>query len=83
MKKVISWLSAVLKDEKGSPSSKRIMGIVCTITLCITMYQNAFSPEHFAPSSALVNAVAALAFGALGLTSIDKFSKKDEGSESE
>lgn len=80
MKKVVSWLSGMLKDEKGSPSSKRIMGIVCTITLCITMYQNAFSDEHVAPSAALVNAVAALAFGALGLTSVDKFTKKNEDS---
>ncbi len=80
MKKVVSWLSGMLKDEKGSPSSKRIMGIVCAITLCITMYQNAFSEEHVAPSAALVNAVAALAFGALGLTSVDKFTKKNEDS---
>ena len=80
MKKVVSWLSGMLNDEKGSPSSKRIIGIVCTITLCITMYQNAFSDEHVAPSAALVNAVAALAFGALGLTSVDKFTKKNEDS---
>jgi len=80
MKKVVSWLSGMLKDEKGSPSSKRIMGILCTITLCITMYQNAFSEEHIAPSPTLVNAVAALAFGALGLTSVDKFTKKNEDS---
>ena len=70
-----------MKDEKGNPSSKRIMGVLCTITLCVTMYQNAFSEEHIAPSPTLVNAVAALAFGALGLTSIDKFSKKNESNE--
>ena len=83
MKKVVSWLSSMMKDEKGSPSSKRIMGVLCTITLCVTMYQNAFSDEHIAPSPTLVNAVAALAFGALGLTSIDKFSKKNEGDKAE
>jgi len=83
MKKMVSWLSSMMKDEKGNPSSKRIMGVLCTITLCVTMYQNAFSDEHIAPSAALVNAVAALAFGALGLTSIDKFSKKNEGDKAE
>jgi hypothetical protein len=83
MKKMMTWLSSVLKDEKGNPSSKRIMGVLCTITLCITMYQNAFSEEHIAPSPTLVNAVAALAFGALGLTSIDKFSKKNESNKGE
>ena len=80
---MMTWLSSVLKDEKGNPSSKRIMGVLCTITLCITMYQNAFSEEHIAPSATLVNAVAALAFGALGLTSIDKFSKKNESNKGE
>lgn len=80
MKKVFSWINGVLSDENGSPSSKRIMGILCAITLCITMYQNAFSEEHVAPSPTLVNAVAALAFGCLGLASVDKFSKKkDDG----
>ena len=79
----MTWLSSVLKDEKGNPSSKRIMGVLCTITLCITMYQNAFSEEHIAPSPTLVNAVAALAFGALGLTSIDKFTKKNESNKGE
>lgn len=83
MKKMMTWLSSVLKDEKGNPSSKRIMGVLCTITLCVTMYKNAFSEEHIAPSPALVNAVAALAFGALGLTSIDKFTKKNESNKGE
>ncbi len=81
MMKIFTWLSSLLKDEKGSPSSKRIMGILCTVTLCVTMYQNAFSDEHVAPSAALVNAVAALAFGALGLTSVDKFTKKNDGAD--
>ena len=37
------------------------------------MYHNSFSEAHVAPSDALVNAVAMLAFGALGLSSVDKF----------
>lgn len=78
MKKVFTWVSGMLKDEKGSPSSKRVLGVICAITLCVTMYQNAFSDEHIAPAASLVNAVAALAFGLLGLTSVDKFSKKKD-----
>jgi hypothetical protein len=43
------------------------------------MYHNSFSPADQAPSSVLVNAVALLAFGCLGLSSFDKFTamKKD------
>jgi hypothetical protein len=50
----------------------------CTIALCVTMYHNQFSEQHFAPSPILVEAVAMLAFGTLGLTSVEKiFKKKD------
>jgi hypothetical protein len=79
MKKVINWISGLLKDEKGTPSSKRFIGIIAGLSLCITLYANSFSEEHVAPSPVLVNAVAALAFGALGLASVDKiWGKKEE-----
>jgi hypothetical protein len=71
--KLINWISGLFKDEKGNPSSKRFVGILCAITLCITMYHNSFSPLDTAPSTALVDAVALLAFSCLGLSSIDKF----------
>ena len=78
--KIINWIKGLLNDEKGNPSSKRIMGLVAGFSLCITMIANSFTDISVAPSSALVNAVAALAFGALGLTSIDKIwnNKKDQ-----
>jgi len=79
MKKVINWISGLLKDEKGTPSSKRFIGIIAGLSLCITLFANQFTEEHVAPSAALVNAVAALAFGALGLASVDKiWGKKEE-----
>jgi hypothetical protein len=37
------------------------------------MYHNSFSPLEQAPSSVLVESVALLAFGCLGLSSVDKF----------
>lgn len=76
MKKLISWISTVFKDEKGSPSSKRVVGVMCAIMLCITMYHNSFSTVDVAPSESLVNAVALLAFGCLGLSSVDKFTNR-------
>lgn len=68
-----TWISGLLKDETGSPSSKRVVGIVCAATLCIVLYHNSFSENATAPASYLVDAVALLAFGCLGLSSIDKF----------
>ena len=64
-------------DETGQLSMKRICGLLCTIALCVTMYNNSFSDEHTAPSQVLVESVALLAFGCLGLTSVEKIFKKN------
>ena len=72
-------MKEILFDETGKISMKRLCGLLCTVALCVTMYHNSFSPADQAPSPVLVNAVALLAFGCLGLSSFDKFTamKKD------
>lgn len=72
-KKMFNWVDGLFKDERGVPSSKRFVGVFCAITLAITMYHNSFSAIDVAPPEYLVNAVAMLAFGCLGLASVDKF----------
>ena len=79
--KLINWISGLFKDERGNPSSKRFVGIMCAIALCITMYHNSFSSVEIAPSTVLVDAVALLAFGCLGLSSVDKFTNRKNSSE--
>lgn len=64
-------------EENGNLSMKRLCGLLCVIALCATMYHNQFSDEHTAPSPILVESVALLAFGCLGLTSVEKIFKKD------
>lgn len=81
MKKVLNWFKSLLSDERGSVSSKRVVGIMCAIFLCITMYKNSFSDENVSPSDTLVQSVALLAFGCLGLTSLDKFTFKGKTQE--
>ena len=76
MKKLINWLSGLLKDEKGTPSSKRFVGIIAGISLCTALFINLFT-EH-PVEMGLINAVTALAFGALGLASIDKIWSKNK-----
>lgn len=75
MKKLLSAIREMLSDESNRLSSKRIVGIICAVTLCITLYQNSFSEEHIAPSAILVQTVGAVTFGCLGLSSVDKFIK--------
>ncbi|WP_296683424.1 hypothetical protein [Flavobacterium sp.] len=73
LKKFMDGAKSLLADEKGAVSSKRFVGLLAAITLCVTMYHNSFSDISVAPADSLVNAVALLAFGALGLSSVDKF----------
>ena len=79
---IMGGIKSLVTDEKGAVSSKRFVGLIAALTLCITMYHNSFSDAGVAPADSLVNAVALLAFGALGLSSVDKFtatkSKKQE-----
>lgn len=64
-------------EDGGNLSMKRLCGLLCVITLCVTMYKNGFSAIDKAPSEALVYAVASLAFGCLGLTTAEKIFKKN------
>jgi hypothetical protein len=61
-------------------SSKRFVGLLSSVSLCVTMVANSFTDLNVAPSDTLVDAVLWLALGSLGFTSIDKFAgtkKKD------
>ena len=61
-------------SENSQPSSKRLVGVICTIFLCYTLYEN--GNTHTNPSDALVYTVGSLAFASLGLTSAEKILKK-------
>ena len=70
---------AKLFCEGNSPSSKRFVGIIGSLTLFVTLFANSFTHLEQAPSESLVNAVALLSFGALGITGAERiFSKKDK-----
>ena len=78
---IFLFLFATDKDFSGLSKDplERFVGIICALTLCITMYVNSYSHGDVKPADSLVNAVALLAFGCLGLSSADKFiaMKKD------
>ena len=69
------------QEDNGRFSMKRLCGLLCVITLCVTVYHNSFSEEHIAPSAILVESVALLAFGCLGLSSFDKFTDRKNKTE--
>jgi hypothetical protein len=72
---MVKILREIFSDESGLISSKRIAGMLCVLALIIALVGNTFYPKDITPSSRLIDAVALFAFGALGLTSIDKFTK--------
>jgi hypothetical protein len=78
MKKLLGWAKGFL-SENGEASSKRFVGITCSLFLCYTLYSNHSAETE--PSDALVYSVASLAFAALGLTSAEKIFKKPENNE--
>lgn len=75
---------SLISDERGSISSKRIVGILCALTLIMAMIYNTFAKNITPPAEFLVQYVALLCFGCLGLTTVDKFSlKKNQEIESQ
>jgi hypothetical protein len=83
-KKKERWFLAKFFCEKSEPSSKRLVGIVGAFTLFATLFANSFTHVDNAPSDVLVQAVALLSFGALGITGFEKvFSKKNTDSNNE
>lgn len=77
------FFTEVFQDETGRFSSKRFVGIIAGLTLCSTLYANSFSNENIKPADTLVNAVAMLSFGCLGLASADKIWSKRPNSNTE
>jgi uncharacterized membrane protein len=68
----------LVSDETERVSSKRVAGLLCVVALVGSLIANTFSHESIKPSDVLVESVALFAFGALGLTSIDKFTKSKQ-----
>jgi hypothetical protein len=78
------WFITKFFCEKSEPSSKRLVGIVGAFTLFATLFANSFTHIDNAPSVPLVDAVALLSFGALGISGLEKvFGKKDSNSSNE
>ena len=75
-----NFIKSMFTDENGQISSKRIAGMLCIVALVISLVANTFTHGDIKRSDTLVNTVGLFAFGALGLTSIDKFTKnKNKG----
>jgi hypothetical protein len=68
-----NWIFGIFEDSNKLPSSKRIVGVACGASLCVCLFLEKAPDEH------IIDAVALLAFGCLGLSSIDRFSDMKKG----
>jgi hypothetical protein len=71
MKHENNWFLKMLKDHDGEPSSKRLVGVISAICLLFCLIYNCIKPDN-APKEYLVDAIALLSFGCLGLTATEK-----------
>jgi hypothetical protein len=66
-----NWFMRMLKDHNNEPSSKRFVGVLSALILLYCLIYNTWFPKN-APAEYLVDSVALLSFGCLGLTSTEK-----------
>ena len=78
--KILSWIKGLFNDENGNPSSKRFVGVLCGVSLCVSLFINEYTCGAVKPADNLVDAVTLLAFGCLGLASVDKIWAKKSSS---
>ena len=74
----MKWLANLLSDERGSVSTKRVIALLSALFICITLLANSFTHQEIAPSDKLVDAVMVICVAAMGTTTIDKFSQKND-----
>lgn len=76
---MIKFFKSLMGSGPSTLSSKRFTGIICVVSLIISLFVTLFSKGSLCPNENLIDAVALLAFGSLGLTSTEIiFGKKIE-----
>lgn len=74
---MIKFFKSLIGSGTQTLSSKRFTGLICVISLVISLFVTLFSAGSLCPDKTLVDAIALLAFGSLGLTSTEViFGKK-------
>lgn len=81
--KLMMGFKEMVTDERGRISSKRFVGIVSAFVLWFGFMISLFTKDEYTVDSLLAEIVALLAFGSLGLTSIDKFGWRNKNKNNE
>jgi len=78
------FFSSLLGSGSTTLSSKRFVGLICVLSLIVSLMVSVFSQGKICPDKSLVEVIGLLAFGSLGLTSTETiFGKKYENKKDE
>lgn len=70
------FFKSLLGSGSTTLSSKRFVGIICVLSLIVSLMASVFSQGKLCPDESLVDVIGLLAFGSLGLTSTEFIFKK-------
>ena len=74
-----NFFKSLLGSGSLTLSSKRFVGIICVLSLIVSLMASVFSQGKLCPNESLGDVIGLLAFGSLGLTSTELiFGKKSE-----
>ena len=74
---MIKFFKSLIGSGPFTHSSKRFVGIICVLSLIVSLFVTIFSKGTLCPDGNLVDVIGLLAFGSLGLTSTEElFGKK-------
>ena len=74
---MINFFKNMMEGANGGISSKRFIGLLCSLSLIISLFISTLSCGKYNPPTILVDTIGLLAFGTLGLTSVDFFTNKN------
>ena len=68
---IINYAKGILEDPNGSPSSKRLIVILCTILMCTGFIANLF--WRYQIDQFIYNSIMYIIIGGMGITGVEKF----------
>jgi hypothetical protein len=77
------FFKSLLGSGPTTLSSKRFTGIICVISLVISLFVSLFSAGKLTPNESLIDVIALLSFGSLGLTSTEAIFSKNKNDKKE
>jgi hypothetical protein len=72
----MKFFKNMMEGANGGISSKRFIGLLCSISLIISLFVSLFTCGRYEAPEILIQTIGLLAFGTLGLTSVDFFTNK-------